>query len=86
VTFTLSFKPEIEAGLIAKARARGMKLQDYLQSLVEQDALPPDRKTMHPETSRREEAIRRMIEFGDKYHLDMGEPITRQLLHEEHRC
>ena len=30
----------------------------------------------------RREAIRRMEEFAEKYHLDFGEPITRKLLHE----
>ena len=30
-------------------------------------------------------AVRRMEEFGDKYHLSMGEAITRKLLHERHR-
>jgi Arc/MetJ-type ribon-helix-helix transcriptional regulator len=33
----------------------------------------------------RQEAVRRMEEFGKKYHLSMGEPITRALLHEGHR-
>jgi hypothetical protein len=31
---------------------------------------------------RRQEAVRRMLEFGDKYHLSLGEPVTRSLLHE----
>ncbi len=33
----------------------------------------------------REEAVRRMLEFGDKYRLGLGERITRDLLHEGHR-
>jgi len=33
----------------------------------------------------REEAVRRMEEFGEKYKLEFGEPITRKLLHEGHR-
>jgi hypothetical protein len=33
----------------------------------------------------REEAVRRMLEFGEKYRLTLGEPITRKLLHEGHR-
>jgi hypothetical protein len=82
VTVTLTFRPEIEAGLLAKAQARGMALQDYLQSIVERDALPSGQKQ---EPTRREEAVRLMLEFGDKYHLSLGEPITRELLHEGHR-
>ena len=36
-------------------------------------------------SSAREEAVRRMQEFGDKYRLGLGERITRDLLHEGHR-
>jgi hypothetical protein len=35
--------------------------------------------------SSRGEAIRRMQEFGEKYQLNLGEPITRKLMHEGHR-
>lgn len=35
--------------------------------------------------SSRVEAIRRMQEFGEKYRLSLGVPITRNLLHEGHR-
>jgi hypothetical protein len=85
VTVTLTFRPEIEAGLLAKAQARGMALQEYLQTIVEQDALPPAQATELPDRTRREEAVRRMLAFGDKYQLSLGEPITRELLHEGHR-
>lgn len=33
----------------------------------------------------REEAVRRMQEFGEQHHLSLGEPITRILLHQSHR-
>ncbi len=85
MTVTFTFKPEVEAGLLAKARARGMNLQEYLQSIVENEALPSSGPTPLSETMRRQEAVRRMIEFGDKYHLSLGEPVTRKLLHEGHR-
>ena len=35
MTVTLKLKPEIEAGLLAQARASGMTLEEYLLSLVE---------------------------------------------------
>jgi Arc/MetJ-type ribon-helix-helix transcriptional regulator len=35
--------------------------------------------------SSRQEAIRRMEEFGEKYRLSLEEPMTRRLLHEGHR-
>jgi hypothetical protein len=80
MTLTLTFEPELEAGLLAKAQARGMDLQQYLHSLVEQDVLTPSQKA-----ASRQEAVRRMLEFGDKYRLSLGEPITRASLHEGHR-
>ena len=85
MTVTLTFRPEVEAGLLVKARAKGMDLQEYLQAIVEQEALPSSRKTTVPEPTRRQEAVRRMLEFGEKYRLSLGEPITRELLHEGHR-
>jgi hypothetical protein len=84
MTVTLTFKPEVEAGLLAKAQARGMALEEYLQAIVEQDALQ-SQKTTVSELTCRQEAVRRMLEFGDRYHLSLGEPITREFLHEGHR-
>jgi hypothetical protein len=62
-----------------------MALQEYVQSIVERAAQPSAQKTISAEPPGREEAVNRMIEFGDKYHLSLGEPITRELLHEGHR-
>ncbi len=33
----------------------------------------------------RAEAVRRMLEFGDRHRLSLGVPITREHLHEGHR-
>jgi Arc/MetJ-type ribon-helix-helix transcriptional regulator len=33
----------------------------------------------------RQAAVRGMEEFGEKYRLSLGEPITRKLMHEGHR-
>ena len=35
MTITLKLKPEIDAGLLAQAKASGMTLEEFLQSLVE---------------------------------------------------
>jgi hypothetical protein len=84
MTVTLHLKPEIEAGLLSQAQASGMALEEYLLSLAEEAALQAGtRKTVGP--GEREEAVRRMLEFGEKYDLALGEPITRELLHEGHR-
>jgi hypothetical protein len=84
LTVTLTFSPKVEAGLLVKAQARGMGLQEYLQEIVEQEAFPASRRVTAAEPGR-QEAVRRMLEFGDKYRLSLGEPITRESLHEGHR-
>ena len=44
--------------------------------------LPYDRRF---DRENRREAVRRMIEVGDRRNLSLGEPVTRQFLHEGHR-
>ena len=85
MTVTLRLKPEVEAGLLARAHASGMALEEYLLSLVEEAAVPLAEEPNPSGQHAREEAVRRMLEFGEKYHLSLGEPITRELLHEGHR-
>lgn len=81
MTVTLNLKPELEADLLARARASGMGLEEYLLSLVE------GATAVHPHVSQMERtnAVRRMMEFSNKYRLSLGQPVTRELLHEGHR-
>ena len=44
--------------------------------------LPRDRRF---DRENRREAVRRMIEFGERRRLSLGEPVARQFLHEGHR-
>jgi hypothetical protein len=85
MTVTLNLKPEVEAGLLAQAKASGMSLEEYLLSVVEEAATPAKEAAAPAGESAREEAVRRMLEFGEKHHLSLQEPITRQFLHEGHR-
>jgi hypothetical protein len=84
MTVTLHLKPELEASLVATATAHGMDVEHYLQVLVEQEVLQSERKATSAQCNR-QEAVRRMLEFGDKHHLHFGEPITRDSLHGDHR-
>jgi hypothetical protein len=52
VNVTLNLNPEVEKGLMARAHARGLSLDDYLQELVAKEAglpvaaaEPPHRRT-----------------------------------------
>ena len=83
MTVILHLRPEIEASLLARAHASGMPLEAHLLSLAE-DAAVQTAPTTTGET-KREEAVRRMLEFGERHRLTLGEPITRSLLHEGHR-
>lgn len=85
MTVTLHLKPELEADLLAGAKARGMTLEDFLRQLVEEAVSAHTRGANHPAPSGRENAVRAMLEFADKYRLSLGEPVSRKLLHEGHR-
>lgn len=84
MTVTLHLKPEVEAGLLAQARANGMVLEDYLLRVVEVAALFSSGAPASAETVERSEAVRKMLEFGEKHRLSLGEPVTRAALHEGH--
>ena len=85
MTVTLHLKPEVEAGLLAQAEANGMMLEDYLLTVVEGAAFAAKDEKNSSEVVRRTEAVRQMLEFGERHRLSLGEPISRALLHEEHR-
>lgn len=83
-------QPEIEA--IIQQRLQSGAFRDAEEVIL--DALRASASTpaeevrtasgITPEDERRE-AIKRLQEFGQKHRLSLGEPITRQLLHEGHR-
>jgi len=87
MAITLNLRPEVEAGLIAQAQANGMTLEEYLLSMVEGAAFRSRTISSeeHKQMPTREAAVQRMLEFGEKYHLSLGEPVTRTLLHQGHR-
>lgn len=85
MTLTLNLRPETEAGLLADARAAGVPMEDYVERIVEQAVHRDVVSIDSAELARRQEAVQRMIEFGEKYRLSFGEPITREAMHEGHR-
>lgn len=50
MTVTLTFKSEVEAGLLAQARTTGMSVEEYLLSIVEGKTSRPasDNARSHP--------------------------------------
>ena len=49
MTVTLKFKPEVEAGVLAQAQARGMSVEEYVLSVVEGTVLPAAKNRLSPE-------------------------------------
>ena len=85
MTVNLNLRPEVESDLVARARASGMSVEQYALLLVERAAGPAARNEAGAGQTARVEAVRRMVEFGEKHRLSLGEPINRKLLHEGHR-
>jgi hypothetical protein len=82
MTITLYLKPELEARLLVKAQSNGVEVDEYVLSLLEGAVRPPQ---SNPAANSRQEAVQRMVEFGDEQRLSSGAPITRRSLHEDHR-
>jgi hypothetical protein len=78
---TIELKPQQEQ-IIREQLARGLcssveeVLDTALASLAQDGRFNPEH---------RRDAIRRMIEFGERSQLSLGEPVTRRFLHEGHR-
>ncbi len=49
MTVTLHLTPEMEAGLLAQAQARGMTIEEFALSVVEGAVLPAIPKVLSPE-------------------------------------
>ena len=82
---TIQFKPEQERVIAAAIKAGLIERADEVVDVgleTLRDRL--EGRSLSGSAARRE-AIRRMEEFGDRYRLSLGEPITRALLHEGHR-
>lgn len=78
---TIELNPEQEK-IIRRQLASGLygSLEEVLDTALA--GLPQDRRF---DREHRREAVRRMIEFGERSKLSLGEPVTRQFLHEGHR-
>ena len=78
---TIELKPEQER-IIHQQLANG-----YFKSVDEvlDTALASLSRDRRFDREYRREAVRRMMEFGERRKLSLGEPVTRHFLHEDHR-
>jgi Arc/MetJ-type ribon-helix-helix transcriptional regulator len=78
---TIDLRPEQER-IIQQQLASGhfKSVEEVLTTALA--SLPRSRRLDRED---RREAVRRMIEFGERRKLSLGEPVTRQFLHEGHR-
>jgi Arc/MetJ-type ribon-helix-helix transcriptional regulator len=78
---TIDLKPEQERIIQEQLASGQFKSVDEVPATA-LASLPHDRRF---DRESRREAVRRMIEFGERRKLSLGEPVTRQFLHEGHR-
>lgn len=77
---TIILKPEQERALQEAITAGVIRsVDEFIASAIA--SLPHGEGPSLP----RAEAVKCMQEFGERYRLSLGEPITRALLHEDHR-
>jgi len=78
---TIKLSPDQERAIQEAIRSGFFRsVDEFIDSAIAMRPHPKD----HSESSR-QAAVRRMEEFAEEYHLDLGEPITRKLMHEGHR-
>ncbi|HZB87608.1 MAG TPA: hypothetical protein VE291_03020 [Terracidiphilus sp.] len=76
----IQLQPEVEARLAAEAAARGMKLETYVRTLVEEQV--SDQQT-GKEQSRR--AVEAMLGFAGEYGVTLGGEGLKSMVHEGHK-
>ena len=77
----IELRPEQER-MIREHLASGQfhSIEDLLTTALA--SLPQDRRW---DADNRRSAVGRMLQFGERRGLSLGEPVTRQFLHEGHR-
>lgn len=85
MTITLDIRPEIQAELARRAAAQGRAVEAYVAGLLEEAAkLPPTTWPRLPAKDQaidqdRVEAIERLVTFGRRHGLSLGDVTIRQL-------
>lgn len=78
---TIKLTPEQEQAIQNAIKSGVVRsVDEFIDTAI---ALLPQGKTQS--NGSRQAAVRGMEEFGEKYRLSLGEPITRKLMHEGHR-
>jgi hypothetical protein len=85
MTITLELAPELQAELARQAATRGVKVDVYAASLLEDAAHRPvalDNPQASPPGGEVIEAIERLRSFGKTHGLSLGGMTIRELRHE----
>jgi hypothetical protein len=80
VTISIQLEPEVETSLLARARAQGMTLDAFVQSLVKGAAVEPKLPRMSDEEF--EAAIDELAEGSENWPVLPPEATTREGIYE----
>ena len=79
MTITLNREPDVEAGLVALARAKGLPLDLYVRGLLEQFAAPANGAEMTPE--QKAAAFEQLIESLPETPVLSDEAMSRDAIY-----
>lgn len=82
MTVKLELKPEVEASLLARARAKGVPLDAYLQSVIEELAQIPDAPPASLEEFRA--ALDALAEMGRTLPHLPSSAFSRESIYKDH--
>jgi hypothetical protein len=84
MTIIVEVKPEVEAELAARARARGMDVPSYAAALLEEAAQPPLREPRDHSLEEFEKTVDHMAQFSHKIPVLPDEAFSRESLYRDH--
>lgn len=85
MTIQIELRPEIEARLTSEARARGVEVRTYIESLIEEAVKVGTTTSPRPRTPEEIQAwLDELAQFSDKIPAMPGETFTRSMIYQDH--
>lgn len=87
MTIQIELRPEIVARLTSQARARGVEVPTYVESLIEEAVATSTLTSPRPRTPEEIQAwLDELAQFSDEIPAMPGETFTRAMIYPDHDC
>jgi hypothetical protein len=84
MTITLELTPDVAASLAAQAQARGVSLDTYVRSLIEEQAAAVDHREQHMTPEQFEAELDALSSDSETLPYLSAEALTRESFYQDH--